>query len=164
MNKLAKVTVILVQGDNTNVVDHVINDASRGVYSHSAVEFPWGVVESLGIKDADDKYPGVWLHDPGKYDNATAKFIEVDLPDIARAEAEARRLIGTLYGYTDCVRGGLYDLLGVELEGNKLTANCSETVTRILRAGGLVILPDVEPDCITPNDLGRWFDGQATAG
>jgi len=152
---VAKATVILVQGDNTNLVDHVINDVSQGEYSHSAIKFDWGIIESLGIKDPGDKYPGVWLHDPGKYDNAMVTRIEVDLPDIPAAEVEARLLIGTLYGYTDCVRGGLYDLLGVELEGNKITANCSETVTRILRAGGLNILPDIEADCITPNDLYR---------
>lgn len=160
---MGKVTVILVQGDNSQIVDHIINDASHGIYSHVAIEFDWGIIEALGVKDHGDKYPGVWLHDPGKYFSAVGKSFDVELPNMAGAESEARQLIGTLYGYSDCVRGGLYDLLGIELGGNKLTANCSETVTRILRAGGFNILPDIPADCMTPNDLGRWFDGQGVA-
>lgn len=150
------VTVILIKGDHNNLVDDVIMDVSRGEYSHSAIKILGSTLEALGQKDQGDLYPGVWLHAPDKYDNnPAAVFIQVELPDLAAAEAEARRLIGTLYGYTDCVRGGLHKLIGVDPVGNAITANCSETVTRILRAGGFDILPEVTPDCVTPVDLGN---------
>lgn len=161
---LSKLTVVLMRGDD-GVIDTVINAASGGIYSHAAIKILGSTLESYGVKLEQDKYPGVWLHDPDEYTgNQAARFIDVDVPDLAGAEAEARRLVGTLYGYTDCIRGGLYDLFKIESDGNSFTANCSETVTRILRAGGLTLLPGIEPDCVTPNDLGRWFDGQAVIG
>jgi hypothetical protein len=50
------------------------------------------------VPDSGDKYPGVWLHAADKYDNnPNAEFVEIDLPNLAAAEVEARRLIGTLY-------------------------------------------------------------------
>jgi hypothetical protein len=157
---MGKVTVIFVRGSTDNIVDKVINDVSHGDYSHVAIKFDWGVIEALGVKDPSDKYPGVWLHSVDKYNNADVKLVDVDLSDLPAAEDEARRLIGTLYGYTDCIRGGIYDLTGVKLPGNVLTANCSETVTRILRDGGLNILPGIDADCVTPNDLCRALEAQ----
>ncbi len=153
-----KVTVIFVKGDDKDcVVDRVIDAVSKGEYSHVAIKILGGVVEALGEKDADDKYPGVWVHNAGKYDNdPDATMVDVDLPNIARAEAEAESLIGTLYGYVDCVNGGVYDMTGKQLPADGvITADCSETVTRILKAGGLNIFPTICPDCITPNDLYR---------
>jgi hypothetical protein len=147
--------VIFVRGSKGNTVDRVIDDVSRGEFSHVAIKILDSIVEALGEPDLGDKYPGVWAHNPEKYDGADVEVVPVELPDLPSAEAEARSLIGTFYGYTDCIRGGLYDLTGVTLQGNKFTANCSETVTRILRAGGLDVLPGVPPDCITPNDLYR---------
>lgn len=85
--------------------------------------------------------------------NLDAKFVDIELPDLEGALQEARKLIGTPYGYTDCVRGGIHDLTGINLSGNKITANYSETVTRSLRAGGLDLLPDNLDDCIMPNYL-----------
>ncbi len=154
------VTVILVHGLDDSIVDKVIQQFSDGPYSHSAILFDngLGVVESLGIKDEHDPYPGVWSHNPHTYDDAVAKKITILLPNQELAEEETRNLLGSLYGYTDCVKGGLYDLLKIKLPGNTLSINCSEFVTRVLRAGGLNVMPDVEPDCVTPNDLFRWFE------
>jgi hypothetical protein len=45
----------------------------------------------------------------------------------------------------------------VKLSSGELTMNCSETVTRILRAGGLNVLPGVNADCVTPMDLYRYL-------
>jgi len=156
---MSTVTIIFVSGHS--IIDTVINTVSHGQYSHVAIKILEGVVEALGVKDIGDKYPGVWLHDAEKYDNnPDVKMIDVDLPDIAGAEAEANNLIGTLYGYLDCINGGYYDITGKQLTNDgKITANCSETVTLILRAGGLAILPELSADYITPNDLYRELTG-----
>lgn len=161
---LSKLKVVFVGGNS--VIDQVINDVTHGTVSHVAVEILGGTLEAKGMKEESDKYPGVWLHEPGKYDsNPLARIMFVDVPDVPGAEAEARKLIGTLYGYTDCVRGGMRDLTGVELPGNTLTANCSETVTRVLRAGGLDVLPGVPADCVTPEALLEVLDaGQQQSG
>ncbi|HWR05683.1 hypothetical protein, partial [Sporomusa sp.] len=136
------------------LVDRVIAEVSHGDFCHTAIKILGGTLEALGMPDEGDKYPGVWLHAAGKYDNnPSAEFIEIDIPNMVEAEAEAIRLIGTPYGYTDCIRGGIYDLTGKQLPGNSITANCSETVTRVIRAGEFTVLPAVIPDDITPNDL-----------
>ncbi|VBB05091.1 Hypothetical protein LUCI_0297 [Lucifera butyrica] len=151
---MANLTLIFVGGDSE--VDKIIQGATHGPYSHVAGIILNSTLESLGMKDRSDPYPGVWLHDPDKYrDSPDAEFIEVEIPDLMAAESEARKLIGSPYGYVDCVRGGLYDLTGVKLPGNLLAMNCSETWTRILHAGGLKVLNDVAPDCVTPMDLRR---------
>ena len=85
------------------------------------------------------------------------EYIRVDIPDLGAAEAKAKHLLNTSYGLlTDCVEGAVHDLTGIVLPGNgEKTVNCSETVTRILRAGGLDALPGHEADSVTPGDLYR---------
>lgn len=153
---MSKIMVIFI-GGGTSLVDKVINAVSHGKNSHVAIQINGYTVEALGEKDEGDKYPGVWEHDLIKYANdPNAVFIGVDIPDIESAKKKAKELIGTLYGYVDCVNGGIYDLTGKQCQGDgEITANCSETVTRILRAGGFNVLPGVAADCITPNDLYR---------
>jgi len=89
-----------------------------------------------------------------EYANSRTKIVSVEVPNIADAEAEAKRLLYTPYGWSDCVNGGIYDTTGVMLPGDgEITVNCSEAVTRILRAGGVDVLPGVYADCVTPADL-----------
>jgi len=156
---MPKVVVIFVHGDS--LVDQVIDAFSHGQYSHTAIKINDGVVEALGVKDDGDKYPGVWLHDIAKYDNdPNVYLIEVDIPNLADAETRAQELIGTLYGYIDCIDGGVFDTTGIQLTADgELTCNCSETVVRVLRAGGFNVLPSVRADCITPNDLYKALKG-----
>jgi len=150
---MAKVTLIIVGGESK--IDKLITGITGGAKSHVAISILGSTLEALGIKDENDIYPGVWLHSPLKHINhPDATFIGVDIPDVVSAEDTARRLIGTLYGYVDCVNGGIYNLTGIQLPGDgNLTANCSETVVRVLRAGGFDILPGVDADCITPGDI-----------
>ena len=90
------------------------------------------------------------------YKDRKTLTITVDVPDYEVAESEAKRLIGTPYGYRSCVDGGLHDILGVTVPGDKKkTVNCSEAVTYILQAGGLHIFPDFSADNVTPADLLR---------
>ncbi|WP_196599131.1 hypothetical protein [Pectinatus frisingensis] len=94
----------------------------------------------------------MWLHPPDKYDNNThVKMIDIDLPDLTAAHSKARELIGTLYGYTDCIATAVKFLTGTGIltDGEK-TMHCSETVTRILRAGGVNVCPDLKADEVSP--------------
>jgi hypothetical protein len=177
---MSKITVVFVGGDSG--VDKVIDTVTNGNISHVAIKILGGTLEALGIKDSVDKYPGVWLHDTAKYDNNPyADYIDIDLPDLASAEKKAKLLLGKFYSYIGCIEGGAYDLFGVQLhpwltkvinvltikalglpvniDTGEWTMNCSETVTRILRAGGLNILPGVDADCITPEDLRVALNG-----
>ncbi|MBP2644305.1 MAG: hypothetical protein H6Q67_2192 [Firmicutes bacterium] len=90
------------------------------------------------------------------YRNCKTKIVAVDVPDIDDAELEAKRLLNTPYGWTSCVNGGIHDITGYQIPGDgEVTVNCSEVVCRILRAGGLDILPGVYADGVTPADLFR---------
>jgi len=149
---MAKVTLIFIGGDSK--VDKLITGVTGGTKSHVAGLLFDGTYESLGMKDESDLYPGVWLHNPNKYiGNPDAEFVEIEVPDIKALEAEARNLLGTPYGYTDCVRTGVYELFGTIIPDNAYTMDCSETWTRLLRAGKLDILPEVPAGCISPVKL-----------
>lgn len=99
----------------------------------------------------DDIYPGFWLHPPDKYEgDPHVKIIEQDVPDLAAAQSETRRLLGRLYSYHGCLEA-VAKLTGFDLPvDGECTVMCSEAVTRILRAGGLCICPDILADDVTP--------------
>lgn len=171
---MSKVTVIFVGGNK--LIDKVIENVTHGTCSHTAIKILGGVLESQGIPDVGDKYPGVHLHIDDKYNNnAYVQFVDVDLPDLIAAEKKAQSLLGKFYSYIGCIEGGSYDIFGINLhpiinrfinllivkclripinlDTGEWTMNCSETVTRILRAGGLDVLSGIDADCITPEDL-----------
>lgn len=125
--------------------------------SHAFIMLFGRPYESEGIKEPDAPYPGVWFSRRGKYDgNEHVKYIAVDVPDMAALEDKAFELNGTLYGYIDCLSTGIKLLTGTNalVDGEK-TMMCSETITRLLRAGGLEVLPDLEPDQVSPVTLYR---------
>lgn len=147
-----KLTLIFVGGDS--FIDKAIEEVSKGDVSHTACILFDSVYESTGLKEAEDKYPAVWLHDPDKYtDNPYAKFIQLEIPDMAALKAEARKLLGSPYGYVDCIRAGIFDLLNMQIPDSDFAMDCSETVARLIRAGGINILPDVQAGCIDPARL-----------
>ena len=150
---MAKVRVGFVGGDT--VIDKVIEGASGSQYadiSHTFIYLLNSIVEAEGVKQYADPYPGVWLHPPAKYDgDSHAKFIDVDVPDVPAAESKARELIGTLYGYVDCLATVSKFLADCNLiPGSDRTMHCSETVTRILRAGGVSVCPELQADEVSP--------------
>ena len=148
---MAKVVLIFVGGDS--FIDEKIEKVSKSGdmnISHVAALL-WGTYESTGIKEEEDPYPGVWIHRPDKFfGNPYARFIEVEIPDIAGFEAEARRLLGTRYGYPDCAATAVFDLTGIQLPDSDNTVHCSETITRLCRGGQLNALPEITPGCIDP--------------
>ncbi|MBP2644054.1 MAG: hypothetical protein H6Q67_1941 [Firmicutes bacterium] len=116
--------------------------------SHTGIFMLGGILEAL-----ED---GFVKSELTAYDGFKHTIVSIDMPDIASAEAEAEKLLGTPYGYRACVDGGLHDLLGVTVPGDgEKTVDCSEAVTRILQAGGLNIFPDFSADNVTPADLYR---------
>jgi len=124
--------------------------------SHTGIFMFGGLLEA--VKEGFVKSPAT------TYDGLDTKIITVDVPDMGAAETKALTLLGTTYGYIDCVNGGLHDLTGKNVPGDgEITANCSEAVCRILRAGGLDILPGVYADDITPADLLRALEPLAVA-
>jgi poly-gamma-glutamate capsule biosynthesis protein CapA/YwtB (metallophosphatase superfamily) len=60
------IKIILVGGDSQ--VDKFIQAFENGNKTHVAGVMFGSVLESLGVKSPGDLYPGVWLHDPNKYD------------------------------------------------------------------------------------------------
>jgi hypothetical protein len=137
--------VIFVHGDN--FLSKIIQKATGSEWAHVGIELFDGIVEAL--------FEGVKLSERNKYDLYHTDYVSVDIPEIDAAEEKARQLLNTSYGFlTDNFTGAVHALTGIVLVGNEeKTVNCSETVTRILRAGGLDILCGIEADAITPGDL-----------
>lgn len=149
---MGKVIYVFVGGNDK--IDKIITSVSGGDKSHVAIKLFDCILESTGEREETDPYPGVWLHSPDKYDNNPyAEFIEVEIPDIEGFKNEARKLLGTPYGYSDCIRTGVFDLLGIEIPDNDWVMDCSELGTRLARAGKLDILPNIEAGCIDPMRL-----------
>ena len=158
---MAKLTLMFYKGAGGGIVDTVIDAVEGGIYSHVAVLILGGTLEALGVKDPADLYSGTWLHPADKYTNdPRAVFVDVDIPDMTGAETVARSLIGSPYGYVSCVEGGLRDLTGICMESiGPFTNDCSEVATRVLRGGGLDVLPGIPPGDITPWKLAVAVNG-----
>ena len=138
----------------TTLIDQAIQAVSGGDYAditHAFIFLLDSIAEAEGIKEYDDIYPGFWLHPPDKYDgDPHVKIIELDVPDLAAAQNETRRLLGTPYSYHGCLEAAA-KLTGLDLPvDGECTVMCSEAVTRILRAGGLCVCPDSLADDVTP--------------
>ena len=144
---------MIFAGGETDV-DKAIIGITGGRYSHVGGYLFDSVYESTGIKEESDPYPGVWLHNPHKYDSSDiVEFIEIGVPDLLALKQKARELLGTVYGYSDCIKTGIAEIFHVGIPDNEFSMHCSETWTRLLRAGGLDILPDAKADSISPNKL-----------
>jgi len=166
---MSKMVVGFVGGDTD--LDKFIEKFSHGEdvdVSHAFLMLFGSTYESTGAKEEQDPYPGVWLHNPDKFiDDQHAKFIEVEVPNKRAGEDKARELLGTLYGYTDCLETGLKELFNISIPDNELSMHCSETVTRILRAAGIDILPNIEAGQVSPAALYKevmQLGGQDIAG
>ena len=140
-----KVDVLFTAGHN--VVGDIVEVTTESRWVHAAIFMLDGIVEAV--------HPAVTVSNIHTYDNTEKEIITIDVPLYDQAVSKANSLLGTPYGLvTDCLVGGIHDVLGIELTGNgEKTVNCSETVLRILRAGGVAILTDHVADIITPEDL-----------
>lgn len=150
---MPKVICGFVGGDT--LIDKVIegfSGAQTEDISHAFIVLFGRPYESEGIKEPDAPYPGVWFSRRDKYaDNKHVKYVAVEVPDVEVLKDRAFELLGTLYGYTDCIATGIKLLTGTDvlIDGSK-TMMCSETITRLLRAGGLDIRPDLAADQVSP--------------
>jgi hypothetical protein len=154
--KMGEITLIFVA--TKGIIGNIIRKVTRGKFSHVAGLMFNSTLEAYGWKLEDDPYPGVWLHSPWRYSlrDPNVVFVDVEIPDIKGAEFEARRLIGAPYGYIDLLAAGIYNLFRIDLRtSGRHISICSEVWVRILRAGGVEVLPGVEADAIAPMDLYR---------
>ena len=138
----------------TTLLDKAIQKVSGSEYcdiTHAFIFLLDSIAEAEGVKEYDDIYPGFWLHPLDKYaGDEHVKVVELDIPDLAAAQEETRRLIGTPYSYHGCLEAAA-KLSGLDLPvDGEHTVMCSEAVTMILRAGGLCICPDSMADDVTP--------------
>ena len=151
-----KVTVIFVHGDI--LIDKVIDVVTNGPYSHVAIKVPGvGLLESLAAMHYGIIPPCVLISPWRKYDgNPDAKFIDIEVPNLAAGQDEAERLFGRPYGYIDCLGGAERDMTGANPKGDgEWSDDCSEAVTRVLRSCEINVLPDVNADNVTPMALYR---------
>jgi hypothetical protein len=149
------VLTLIFTGNERSLLSRVISKVTSGPYAHVAIKILNSTLEAFATCLEGDLYPGVWLHEPDRYDYyQSAVFVNVEIPDLKAAEKMARRLLGAVYGYSDLLNSGIYNLTGVSLPGTgKYAVICSEAVVMILRAGGLNILPGVSADSISPMNL-----------
>jgi hypothetical protein len=154
---LPSVIVGFVGGtDRIDGLIETVTDALKENISHTFLIISNDLYESTGCKEDGDPYAGVWKREgkADKYDNNPyAKFIELEFDEIDSIKEVAEHYIGTRYGHFDCVRGGWYDLTGQQLPDNDLFMDCSEYVTRDLRAKIQNLLPNIEAGCVTPIHL-----------
>lgn len=151
------VTIIACRGSAW--YSDIIKMAEHGQYTHIAGLILDSTLESQGIKDVGDKYPGVWLHPPSKYiDGQDCKFIAVGVKNLDAMKDKAREILGTPYSFHGCIEAGLEMLFDLKPPTDgELTMMCSETWDVLLRVGEPIncTLPDFKPDFVAPQ---RLFD------
>lgn len=160
MIKVAQVDIGFVGGDTW--VDEVIKFFSESYQeniTHAFAMVYGRPFEAEGVKEEGTKYPGAWFtprrhkYKEDQY-KGLVKYIRVEIPDLEAFEDKAVSLQGTLYGYSDCLAAEYKKLTGNDaLVDGETTVMCSETVSLMLRAGGLNVLPDLQPDQIMPVTL-----------
>jgi hypothetical protein len=109
------------------------------------------------LKRSQTRIHGVWLHSPDKFVNdPLARFIEINIPSLRKAEDCARKLIGSAYGYSSCLAFFLKKAIGIDFPDNNHSCDCSEAQSTILRESGLVMYPTVQVNEISPLMAFRW--------
>ena len=153
-----KLVVGYVGGD-TNL-DKVIQNFSGAVkynITHAFTMILNSTAESKGVKEVDDPYPGFWLHSPDKFVlDKTSRFIEIEIPSLILAETEARKLIGSAYGYSSCLSFVLRKFFHINFPDNRHSCDCSEAQTLILRASGLSMYPRIQANEVSPLMAFKW--------
>lgn len=154
---MPKFTLLFVGGYTK--IDGVIETASGALkenISHVASILSGSCWEAQGVVLGNENYPGFWRQDINRLIGVPCvKFIAVEVPDLEPILQKMKDMESTPYGYTDCIRGGVYDLFGVQIPDDALTMDCSEAQTRALRTV-VDVLPGREPGTITPIDLYRY--------
>ena len=133
------------------------SDSETYDITHSFVMILDSTFESRGIKEKSDPYPGVWLHSPEKYANdTTARFIEIEIPSIEKAEASARNLIGSAYGYSSCLAIFLKKVFKIDFPDSNHSCDCSEAQSTIIRNSGVSLYPKLQVNEISPVMVFKW--------
>jgi hypothetical protein len=153
-----KVVIGFVGGDtNLDRAIEFFSDAEHYDISHTFIMLFDSVLESTGCKEEHDPYPGVWLHSPNKYiNNEHARFIEVEIKEMAALQAEARKMIGSFYSIGSCLAFILKKIANINLPDFMRTCDCSELGSQLLRAGNRKVLQRYQANQISPLMLFKW--------
>lgn len=163
---MSKGKVIVGANGGNTIIDDIIKDASDSNdlnVTHSFGLIFDSILESRGVKEANDPYPGVWLHSPSKYaEDSTARMYEVEVPDIEALESEARKLIGSFYSIGSCLAYVLKKLTNINVPDFARTCDCCELWITLLRSGGLTVLPQYKVNQVSPKLLTTWLIAHGT--
>jgi len=132
-------------------IQMIILRAEKGKYSHAALRFDDYIYEAA--------ITGIVKSPRTEYDTERVKevfTIYVTNAQYAKAKATAELMLGTKYGWDDCVIGGIHDLFGDDVSNKvkwmnfKNTIDCSAFSTTVLREIFPEFLADENPCEITP--------------
>ena len=153
-----KLVVGYVGGDtDLDKAIQYFSDAEKYNITHAFTMILGSTAESKGVKETDDLFPGFWLHSPEKFAyDKTARFLEIEVPSLRLAENEARKLIGSAYGYSSCLAFVLKKAFHIDFPDNNHSCDCSEAQTLILRASGLRVYPRTQANEVSPLMAFRW--------
>ena len=81
---------------------------------------------------------------------------EIDIPSIEKAEASARNLIGSAYGYSSCLAFFLKKVFKIDFPDSNHSCDCSEAQATIIRNSGVSLYPKLQVNAISPVMLSKW--------
>ncbi|MDR1701327.1 MAG: hypothetical protein LBR56_00965 [Sporomusaceae bacterium] len=126
---------------------NIVKSVTGSQWSHVGIIALGGIVEAVP--------PKVIISPQNRYDECKTEQIDFYVPDITATTEELKKLIGTPYGWLECIKGGLKDLASItfSMSANEKNVNCCELVVRTIRSGGGEIDSAIPDDCFTPQSL-----------
>jgi hypothetical protein len=97
--------------------------------------------------------PTVQFSPVNKYDNWTRKEVEVDVPNLAAAEAWSLLQVGRMYSFPSCLEAEYFALTGKIIAYQDGGTMCSQLGIEWLRIAGLIIFGDKPSKLIRPSNL-----------
>ena len=81
---------------------------------------------------------------------------EIEIPSIEKAEASARNLIGSAYGYSSCLAFFLKKVFKIDFPDSNHSCDCSEAQSTIIRNSGVSLYPKLQVNEISPVMVFKW--------
>jgi hypothetical protein len=135
---------ILFVDESTWTAD-IIKGVTGGEWSHCGVLAFDGLVEAVP--------PRATISSARRYQCNRTEILEIEVPDINAALAEAKSLSDESYSLPACISGGIHDIFNIQVCINDDAVNCCGLVIRVIRAGGGIVAPAIGADCFTPQRL-----------
>jgi hypothetical protein len=113
--------------------------------SHVAVWVEGGWIEAI--------WPTVAKSAASKFDASKHEVVEIDLPDLATAEAWAKSQIGKPYSLLSCLEAEYFALTGKIINLSQQGMDCSQLGVNFCRSGKLQVLGSEPASLVRPSDL-----------